>query len=64
MCESTVFIDEKGELKEIMENVTRIDVYNNKAICLGLLGEREEIEGVQIIEANLMEHKIVLGKVK
>lgn len=64
MCESTVFLDEKGELKEIMQDVTRINVYGNKVVCLGLLGEREEITGVQIIEANLMEHKIVLGKVK
>ncbi|UCE73058.1 MAG: CooT family nickel-binding protein [Methanomassiliicoccales archaeon] len=62
MCESVVFLDEKGQLTEVMPDVARIDVVKNKVICLGLLGEREEFEGVQIIEANLMEHKIVLGR--
>ncbi len=63
MCESTVFLDENGNLKEIMQNVAKIDVRKNKVVCLGLLGEMREVEGVQIIEANLMEHRIVLGRI-
>lgn len=62
MCESTVFLDENGELKEVMQDVAKIDVQKDKIICLGLLGDRKEIEGVHIIEANLMEHRIILGK--
>ena len=62
MCESTVFLDDDGNLKQVMENVTRIDVFPNKVVCLGLLGEREEIPDVTILEANLMDHKIILGK--
>lgn len=64
MCESTVFLDENGELKEIMQAVAKIDVQKDKIICLGLLGDRKEIEGVQILEANLMEHRIILGKME
>jgi predicted RNA-binding protein len=62
MCESTVLLDKNGNLETIMENVTRIDVFPDKVVCLGILGEREEIADVMILEANLMEHKIILGK--
>jgi predicted RNA-binding protein len=62
MCESTVLLDKDGNLETVMENVTRIDVFPDKVVCLGLLGEREEITGVTIMEANLMDHKIILGK--
>lgn len=62
MCESTVLLDNNGNLETVMENVTRIDVFPNKVVCLGLLGEREEIPGVTILEANLMDHRIILGK--
>jgi predicted RNA-binding protein len=62
MCESTVLLDKDGNLETVMENVTRIDVFPDKVVCLGLLGEREEIPGVAIMEANLMDHKIILGK--
>jgi predicted RNA-binding protein len=63
MCESTVLLDKDGNLETVMENVTRIDVFPNKVVCLGLLGEREEIPDVTIMEANLMDHKIILGKI-
>jgi predicted RNA-binding protein len=62
MCESTVLLDKNGNLETIMENVTRIDVFPDKVVCLGILGEREEIPDVLILEANLMDHKIILGK--
>jgi predicted RNA-binding protein len=62
MCESTVILDKDGNLETIMENVTRIDVFPDKVVCLGILGEREEIAGVTILEANLMDHKIIVGK--
>lgn len=63
MCESTVLLDKDGNLETVMENVTRIDVFADKVVCLGLLGEREEIPNVTILEANLMDHKIILGKI-
>ncbi len=58
-----MFINEKGELKEIMKEVAKINVMGTKVICIGLLGDMKEIEDAQIIEANLMEHRIVLGKI-
>jgi predicted RNA-binding protein len=62
MCESNVFMDEGGELKTVMEEVTRIEVTNTGVVCHGLLGESKAIENVQIVDANLLDHKIILGK--
>jgi len=62
MCESNVFLYKNGEYTEFMQNVAKIDVLQDKVICFDLLGDRKEIEGVQITEANLMEHRIVLSK--
>ena len=64
MCESTVFLRENGDLSEVMQDVAKIDVQKDKVVCVGVLGDWKEIEGVGIVEANLMEHKIVLGNLK
>lgn len=62
MCESNVFIIEGGDMKEVMQDVTRIEVTNTGVVCHGLLGERKEIANVQILDANLLDHKIILGR--
>jgi len=63
MCESNVFINENGTLREVMAEVTRIEVTNTGVVCHGLLGERKAIENVRIVDANLLDHKIILGKI-
>lgn len=63
MCESSVFIDEGGTLEEVMRDVTRIEVTSTGVVCHGLLGERKAIESVKIVDANLLDHKIILGKI-
>lgn len=62
MCESSVFLEEDGDLKEVMQDVSRILFEEDKVICYGLLGDRKEVENAEIKEANLMEHKIVLRR--
>lgn len=64
MCESTVFLKDGNDLTEVMQDVAKIQVAKDKVTCVGVLGEWKEVKGVGIIEANLMEHRIVLGKVK
>lgn len=64
MCESSVFLYKNGDLTEFMNEVAKIEVIGDRVICIGLLGDRKEIDGVQITQANLMEHRIVLGKTK
>ncbi len=63
MCESNVFLHKDGDFSEFMQNVAKIEVFEDKVICIDLLGDRKEVEGVQITEANLLEHRIVLGKI-
>ena len=62
MCESNVFLHTDDDFSEFMQNVVKIEVFDDKVICINLLGDRKEVEGVQITEANLLEHRIVLGK--
>ena len=64
MCESAVYLEEDGELSEIMQEVVKIEQKQNRIVCVGLLGEKKEVENAVIKEANLMEHRIVLGRVK
>ena len=63
MCESNVFIDEGGTLKEVMQEVTRIEVTDSGVVCHGLLGERKEVSGEKIAEAKLLDHNIILEKI-
>ena len=63
MCESTVYLKESDDLSEVMKEVVKIEQKQNTIVCTGLLGERKEIENATIMEANLMEHRIVLGRV-
>jgi predicted RNA-binding protein len=62
MCESNVFLHTEDDITEFMQNVVKIEVFEDKVICINLLGDRKEVAGVQITEANLLEHRIVLGK--
>ncbi|UCE36584.1 MAG: CooT family nickel-binding protein [Thermoplasmata archaeon] len=62
MCESNVFLHTEDDFSEFMQNVVKIEVFDDKVICINLLGDRKEVEGVRITEANLLEHRIVLGK--
>lgn len=63
MCESTVLI-KKGAKKEIvMPDVARIIV---EGVCITLwdiLGERKELAGFRLTEANLMDHEIILEEI-
>lgn len=63
MCESNVFMDEGGDLRTVMEEVTRIEVTETGVVCHGLLGERKTIDNVRIVDANLLDHKIILRKI-
>ena len=62
MCESNVFLHTDDDITEFMHNVAKIEVFDDKVVCIDLLGDRKEVKGVQITEANLLEHRIVLGK--
>lgn len=59
MCESTVFVEEGGAVREAMRDVARIWVDGNDVICTSVIGERVVIKGARLKEANLLSHGIV-----
>ncbi len=63
MCESTVFLEEDGKVREIMKDVTRIVMRDGNAVCTDIVGEQLVLENVTLMEANLLSHGIVFVKV-
>lgn len=63
MCESSVFLDERTEVSEIMKNVSKIVMEGDDAVCVDVLGERMILASVRLKEANLLSHGIVFMKV-
>jgi predicted RNA-binding protein len=59
MCESTVFMEENGAVKEVMKDVSRIIINGDETILTDILGQRLVLNGVGLKEANLMSHGIV-----
>ncbi len=59
MCESTVFVEENGAVKEVMKDVSRIMINGDETVLTDILGQRMVISGIRLKEANLMSHGIV-----
>jgi predicted RNA-binding protein len=59
MCESTVFLEENGAVKEVMKDVSRIVINGEETVLTDILGQRQVLNGVKLKEANLMSHGIV-----
>jgi len=62
MCESTVFLDAGGEVREVMRDVTRITMNGSQAVCVDIVGEQVILDDVALKEANLLSHGIVFVK--
>lgn len=63
MCESSVFLEERGEIREIMKDVSRIIMEGNDATCVDVLGEQMVLQNVKLKEANLLSHGIVFARI-
>jgi predicted RNA-binding protein len=59
MCESTVFLEENGAVKEVMKDVSRIIINGEETILTDIVGQRMVLNRVALKEANLMSHGIV-----
>ncbi|MFP4169721.1 MAG: CooT family nickel-binding protein [Methanomassiliicoccales archaeon] len=62
MCESSVFLDEGGDVQEIMSDVTRIVMEGDNASCTNIIGEKMVLEKVKLKEANLLSHGVVFER--
>jgi len=63
MCESSVFLEELGEIREIMNRVSRIVMEGDDATCIDVVGEQATIQRVRLKEANLLSHGIVFRRI-
>ncbi len=59
MCESTVFLEENGAVKELMKDVSRIIINGEETILTDIVGQRMVLNSITLKEANLMSHGIV-----
>jgi predicted RNA-binding protein len=59
MCESTVYLEENGAIKEAMKDVSRIVINGEETVLTDILGQRLVLNSVTLKEANLMSHGIV-----
>ncbi|MDN5331450.1 MAG: hypothetical protein PWP45_675 [Tepidanaerobacteraceae bacterium] len=59
MCESKVYLYERGEEREIMDNVIFIEPQGDRVFMYNLLGEQKILDA-RIKEIKLLEHKIIL----
>jgi predicted RNA-binding protein len=59
MCESTVFVEEKDTVHEVLRDVARIWVDGEDVVCTSVIGERVVLKNVRLKEANLLSHGIV-----
>ena len=64
MCESKVYVQERGEKRVVMDEAAKIIVDNkyNKIKIYGILGNLEEVEDCEIDVIDLMKHEIVLKR--
>lgn len=63
MCESTVYLDEEGEVTEVMLDVTRIVMEGSLVKLTNIIGEQIVLENVRFKEANLLSHGLVFERV-
>jgi len=63
MCESTVFLEDGGTVREVMKDVTRIVAKGDEAVCMNIVGEQLSLPHVAFKEANLLSHSIVFARI-
>jgi len=63
MCESTAVLLKDGKKETIMEDVARMVFRGTGVDLMDIMGEKKEISNVRIIEANLMNHEIILEEI-
>lgn len=60
MCESAVYLVKGSEKALVMAEAARVLVSGNDVTCVDIAGERKTLHGVELSEANLVRHEIIL----
>jgi predicted RNA-binding protein len=62
MCLSTIYIDFKGQQKEVMRSVAQMKAKNDGFLLIGLIGEEKFVQGRITCIDFFHEHSVVLEK--
>lgn len=60
MCESTVYLMDGGTKTVVMAEAARVSIVGADAVVIGLSGERKTLLDVELSDADLMRHEIVM----
>lgn len=60
MCESSVYLVKGSEKSLVMAEVARVLVSGHEITCVGVAGDRKTVSDVELSEANLVRHEIIL----
>lgn len=60
MCESAVYLVKGSEKLLVMDEAARVLVSGNDITCIDTLGDMKTIKDVELAEANLVRHEIIL----
>ncbi|GEM_PF-539898 len=60
MCESSVYLVKGNEKTLVMQEAARLQIFEGGVVCVSALGDRLELADVEIADANLIKHEIVL----
>ncbi len=59
MCEAAVFLVTQGAEKEVMKEVSTLEVMDDRLFLSDILGERMELKA-RIKNIDFLEHKVIL----
>ena len=59
MCEAVVFLVTRGAEKEVMKEVSTLEVRDDRLFLSDILGERMELKA-RIKNVDFLEHKVIL----
>ena len=62
MCEAAVFLVTQGAEKEVMKEVSTVEVMDDRLFLSDILGERMELKA-RIKNIDFLEHKVILEEV-
>lgn len=60
MCESAVYLVKGSEKLLVMPEAARVLVSGNDITCVDTLGDMKTLKDVELSEANLVRHEIIL----
>ncbi len=60
MCESAVYLVSGSEKLLVMAEAAKVLVSGNDITCVDTLGDAKTIREVELLEANLVRHEIIL----